>query len=730
MKRNGILTALWITLGASAAIAFIWLVLFKLAARLLGGRGAPCPAALGWLVDNPLRRRYMRPVLDRVGLRPGEAVLELGPGPGAFTLEAARRVGPRGRLIAVDIQPAMIARLEEKVRAAGLENVETHVASAFELPLPDSSVDRAFLITVLPEIPDQVRALREVHRVLKPGGILSITEEFYDPDYPRQKTTIAWAAAAGFELVERQGNLWVYTLNFVRARPEATPAPREVGVAELGAVSETLLLPLYFRAQEGRRPDALLRDPRAAELVAQVDYDFSALEGQSFQALNVVLRAREFDRRVRAFLAAHPDGVVVDMGCGLDTRFDRLDNGRVRWFNLDLPEVIRLRARFFAPTSRCRVLPFSALDPAWMDMVAAEPGPYFFLAEGVLPYLEEEEVRGLVRALAERFPGAEFLFDAMPILMARFSRLHPVLRNTRARTSWGVQDSRVLERWGAGARLLSDWRYYEQDEPRLGAYKLLRWVPVLRDFRILHYRLGSAPQPIGDGSYLAAREKLLRDFDRALRRVRALFVARFGAEPTAALAEEARAEYSALIPQMPYLGGQQPFTQFVVSSAWFLALYRVLQRRGLPLEDIGRLIHEVGAHFVQAYPAYVRRLIGRQMFTHRYQEKVRTRAAASRYSPYPSDYQYDWVPGDGAAFDWGVNYTRCAGWEFLRAQGAPELGPYLCAFDALYSDALGWGLIRTKTLAEGGDCCDFRFRQGGPTRVALPPALQTTEPGP
>jgi ubiquinone/menaquinone biosynthesis C-methylase UbiE len=131
-------------------------------------------------------------------------------------VDAAQRVGPAGRLLAVDIQPEMIAQVDTRVREAGLTNVETHVASAYELPIDDSTVDRVFLVTVLPEIPDPVRALREIYRVLKPGGIVSTTEEFLDPDYPRRATTINWAEKAGFKLVESFGNWWNYTLNFQR----------------------------------------------------------------------------------------------------------------------------------------------------------------------------------------------------------------------------------------------------------------------------------------------------------------------------------------------------------------------------------------------------------------------------------------------------------------------------------------------------------------------------------
>jgi len=222
MKQRSTLKALRIALAIVGGLAFFWLVVLKVLIRLGGGRRAPCPASLACLVNNPIRRRYTRPVLDRVGIRPGERVLEVGPGPGAFTVEAAQRVGAEGRLIAVDIQPEMIAQVEKRVREAGLTNVETHVADAYHLPLEDDSVDRAFLVTVLPEIPDQARALAELRRVLrspepaegKPGGLLSVTEEFLDPEYPLAFETIRRVVEAGFRLEQRFGNFWLYTVNF------------------------------------------------------------------------------------------------------------------------------------------------------------------------------------------------------------------------------------------------------------------------------------------------------------------------------------------------------------------------------------------------------------------------------------------------------------------------------------------------------------------------------------
>ena len=208
--------ALWLVLAVAGGLVFFWLFPLKLIARLAArfGHSSPCPAALSWVVNNPIRRYYMRPVLDRTGIRSGERVLELGPGPGVFTLEAARRVGEDGQLIAVDIQPEMIAQVRERVRGAEFTNVEAHVASAHSLPLDDASMDRAFLITVLPEIPDPSRALAELHRVLRSDGVLSITEEFYDPDYLFLPETVRLVEAAGFRFEERFGTVLIYTANF------------------------------------------------------------------------------------------------------------------------------------------------------------------------------------------------------------------------------------------------------------------------------------------------------------------------------------------------------------------------------------------------------------------------------------------------------------------------------------------------------------------------------------
>jgi len=151
--------------------------------------------------------------LKQIGVGEGMRVLELGPGPGFFTAEVSRGVG-WGRLYCLDIQPELIAKLREKTVRDGLENVALMVGDGTTLPFAENSLDLAFLVTVLGEIPDKDGALRELYRVLRRGGVLSISEMLPDPDYSLKRSTIARAGKAGFEPFQEFGNFFIYVVNF------------------------------------------------------------------------------------------------------------------------------------------------------------------------------------------------------------------------------------------------------------------------------------------------------------------------------------------------------------------------------------------------------------------------------------------------------------------------------------------------------------------------------------
>ena len=176
----------------------------------------PMPEWMANAIDNPLRRKIQPPeeTAMRHGIKPGMRVLEVGPGNGTYTLGAAHRIGPEGELVTIDIEPRMIARVNQRIAAEGVSNIEARVADVYALPFDDQSFDLIYMIAVINEIPDMPRALAEFHRVLKPAGTLVFSELFMDPDYPRAGTLTRKVQAAKFHLKEQIGNFLYYTLIF------------------------------------------------------------------------------------------------------------------------------------------------------------------------------------------------------------------------------------------------------------------------------------------------------------------------------------------------------------------------------------------------------------------------------------------------------------------------------------------------------------------------------------
>ena len=215
----------------------------------------------------------------------------------------------------------------------------------------------------------------------------------------------------------------------------------------LGAVQETLFIPLAARARETQRKHPVLRDPKAVELVQSIDYD-AGKYSRGAGGLVTVLRTAIIDFWVRSFLAAHPAATVVEIGTGLNTRFERVDNGQVHWFDLDLPDVIELRRTFFADTERRRTVAASVLAEEWLPAVAQSRRPYFFVADGVLAYLPEEEVMAALARIAGQFPGALIALDTYPRqILDRQHRL-AARKGIAARWAWACDDPRTLERFG------------------------------------------------------------------------------------------------------------------------------------------------------------------------------------------------------------------------------------------------------------------------------------------
>ncbi len=261
---------------------------------------------------------------------------------------------------------------------------------------------------------------------------------------------------------------------------------------KLNGVAETLLIPLAFRAIESQEPKPILMDSTAGPLANELGLDITRFRNIGHDRVFTMMRAREFDRRAREFLTEFQCPVVVEIGCGLDNRLARVDDGQAEWYQIDLPEVMALRSSLAACRTRGTSIVGSVLEAGWMGHVAYDPKKAFlFLAEGVFRYFSDGEVKGLVLTLRDHYPGCRLIFDALSPLLAWIERHAGGLRQAANQVRWTLKEDAELESWGDGIRLLGRWTYFEEAEPRLRSFGWMRALAPLADAaRVVRYQLG------------------------------------------------------------------------------------------------------------------------------------------------------------------------------------------------------------------------------------------------
>lgn len=260
----------------------------------------------------------------------------------------------------------------------------------------------------------------------------------------------------------------------------------------------TNLATLYGRALDARADHPVLADPTAEDAVRRIDYDFGKFKIGPAEAFGIAARGKVFDTAVREFVAANETCTVLHLGAGMDSRVFRIDPPpTVRWYDVDFPDVIDLRAQVYPARENTTLIRSSVTDTAWLDQVPADR-PTLVVAEGLTMYLDPEGGLELFRRVAEHFDSGEVFIDAYSKLGIRMQKTNSVVRRAKATLRWGI-DPADLE--AVGLTLVSarnaeafvpeeDWQYLPAFQRVL--YRGMLRIPVLRDVgRLLRYRFGS-----------------------------------------------------------------------------------------------------------------------------------------------------------------------------------------------------------------------------------------------
>ncbi|MEK7483689.1 MAG: class I SAM-dependent methyltransferase [Planctomycetota bacterium] len=232
----------------------------------------------------------------------------------------------------------------------------------------------------------------------------------------------------------------------------------------LSGVAETLLIPLWARAKETKHPQPIIRDPKSVELLETLNYDFSKFQKDWATQLSIAIRTHLIDQQTLAFLQKYPQSTVINLGAGLDTRFSRLDNGQILWYELDQPEVIQLKHHFFQETERYRWMGQSVLDFSWLKKIAVPKSPVLIIAEGLFMYLSPPDVQQLIQQILSYFPQGEIIFEAIgPGAVGRSNWVPSVAKMQKPipQFLWGLRNTQNLTLWDPRIQLFQEWHMFD-----------------------------------------------------------------------------------------------------------------------------------------------------------------------------------------------------------------------------------------------------------------------------
>lgn len=257
---------------------------------------------------------------------------------------------------------------------------------------------------------------------------------------------------------------------------------------KLGSVQETMLLPLWGRSVETQKQKPLLIDNKAVSIINSLPYDFTTISKniRKLSRASWIARSIFFDKKITEFIAKHPDATVINIGCGLDTTFDRIDNNKINWINLDLPDAIELRRQYIQESDRRRFIAKSVFDNSWYNEVRNKENVMMLIA-GVLYYFDETSVKKIFNDIHLSMPGSEIVLDYASNLGIKLSNKQVIERggmDDSACLKWGIDDILEIEKWDNYIEVISNMPMFREHKKNFPINKRIG-MNISDSFRIM-----------------------------------------------------------------------------------------------------------------------------------------------------------------------------------------------------------------------------------------------------
>ena len=246
----------------------------------------------------------------------------------------------------------------------------------------------------------------------------------------------------------------------------------------LEGVEKTMLLTLFAKAKHSQEKNHKFYDSKAIEVISKIDYDFSIAEKDKFMQLGTIARTIVLDEMVGDYINSHPECTIVNIASGMDTRFNRLDNGKINWYNVDLKNSANYRLKYIEDTDRVTTLAYSAMDPSWADEILIR-NDVLFIVEGLTMYLNQKDVEDIINIIDADFDKCTIFMEIMPPFSVKNAK-EKSIEDTNSKFIWGVEKGHELTAFNPNFKWIKDVNLFDGVNVYKPHYRLITWLPYLR----------------------------------------------------------------------------------------------------------------------------------------------------------------------------------------------------------------------------------------------------------